>query len=410
MRIFLTWLCLVSACCGNWDTNIWPSWTAQSEGRAQTEQAYSSVWERCAFAKTSLPTAPTWWISQRANLVNIKSALAGTIGGSDWLRVVPGDDVEAIVWTNLVTDYTVYTQVVDLATWTVTGLLAVAHRPVNYFTYTPWSCLNENGPFTNDAGVVGRGHGWTNASTAAGGTNFPAGRSVWYTTDYGREGIPDVVSNLIAIRERPVFSAPTNNNRRYGWVSSLTVAGHSWAYAEAQVEAQFMNTTSSYTGDALVTSYYKQRPFVPHSSLPGVVISRSYMVSSHTDTNGISRKVMSFAWAPDSKEYDVISGASWPQLDFNGDGNEDGTGFTHGWNVMGVTDGYTNLTTVSTGPFGNTNLGANGSSAAANYIPNITSNNPPSVGASIRGYRMGGYYVLGGFEAVKVVEADFIYK
>jgi hypothetical protein len=77
----------------------------------------------------------------------------------------------------------------------VVGLCQVARLPTNYFSYTPWRCLNGLGPFTNDA-TVGHAHGWTNEYTAAGGTNFPAGRSTWYTTDYGWAGMSNAISTL----------------------------------------------------------------------------------------------------------------------------------------------------------------------------------------------------------------------
>jgi hypothetical protein len=70
--------------------------------------------------------------------------------------------------------------------------------PTNFFDYTPWRDLSGIGGFTNDL-TVGRPHGMTNQYTAAGGTNFPAGRSRWYTTDYGIDGCKAFLDRLTTI-------------------------------------------------------------------------------------------------------------------------------------------------------------------------------------------------------------------
>ena len=421
MRIVLTWLCLAYACSAGWDTNIWPSWTVQREGKAQMQEAYSSVWERCAFASDSLPTSPAWYRSQRANLNYLKTALKGTIENSDWLAISTDEayvspTVFGVVYTNLVTDYTSYTQTVSLTMRTVTNVLITSKLPTNYFDYTPWRCLNENGPFTNDATVQGRGHGWTNASTAAGGTNFPSSRTTWYTTDYGLEGIR-CVTNLIAIQETPVFSAPDAANKRYGLRAYASMSG-TWPgiwtntapyHAQWYAHGAFTNAMSTNSLDSLTVSYYLNK-VVATIYQPGFQIAREYKIARHDNTNGISRKVMAFAWGPDQSEYEIArAGVDTIHLDFNTDANATGQGFTHEWNVLGVSAGYTNNASVWTGPFGNTNLGANGSATATAYIPNIPINYPAdsdfNPDDTIRGYNLGGI-----FPTVKIIEADFTYK
>ena len=72
--------------------------------------------------------------------------------------------------------------------------------PQNYFYYTPLrglSGLGEQGSASNNYDGVGHPHGVTNQFTVLGGTNFPAGRTAWYTTDYGLEGMTGIVSKLV---------------------------------------------------------------------------------------------------------------------------------------------------------------------------------------------------------------------
>jgi len=77
----------------------------------------------------------------------------------------------------------------------VPAVAASANLPTNFLEYTPDRCLGGVGPLTNDASV-GTGHGWTNSSTAAGGNTFPAGRSAWYTTDYGWPSLKSALQAL----------------------------------------------------------------------------------------------------------------------------------------------------------------------------------------------------------------------
>ena len=74
------------------------------------------------------------------------------------------------------------------------GLFTKLALPTNCLDYTPSRCLAGYGPFTTDP-FVGHGHGWTNATTANGGTaTLPDGRSKWYTTDYGCDAMKSLLS------------------------------------------------------------------------------------------------------------------------------------------------------------------------------------------------------------------------
>jgi len=180
---------LTEAANAGYDASAWPSWATNNlrDGKPQSADNYSSVVERAQAANVDLPAAPSWWRSQRANLEQWKT------------------------WLNENTDEFIdYTQADDDGTftnWFAQGhadfprldpvrVAELAKLPTNVLDASPWRCLNGRGPFTNDVPAVGHPHGWTNATTAAGGTNFPAGREVWYTTDYVRPAITSYVAHL----------------------------------------------------------------------------------------------------------------------------------------------------------------------------------------------------------------------
>jgi hypothetical protein len=88
-----------------------------------------------------------------------------------------------------------------LAYYTVPGLLNGVKVPTNLLDYTPWSNFSGCGPFTNEG--LAWGNGYTNQWTAAGGTNFPTGRTNWYTTDYGYMLITNIFEPMKWVRAKP---------------------------------------------------------------------------------------------------------------------------------------------------------------------------------------------------------------
>jgi len=124
-------------------------------------------------------------------------------------------DLKGELLTHVVTSYIDYTQtnssgvfaaddLTNFPAFTEVSICAVAELPTNFFNFTPYRGLNGAGPFTNDT-TTPAPHGWTNSTTAAGGTNFPAARTnaIWYTTDYGWQGLKTLIDTCIWIAHEP---------------------------------------------------------------------------------------------------------------------------------------------------------------------------------------------------------------
>jgi len=209
-----SWICAMLCGClpwhslaAGWDTNAWPAVEHPRSGAVHAEQCRAAVAERAAAANLAVPAEATFYRSQRVILESCKAAIATAI---PQYMAAAGD-----------VDILAYLEAHDTlpAAWTVTGMCAAASLPTNYFTYTPWRALCGLGPFTNDVSV-GNPHGWTNAYTAAGGAaTLPAGRSTWYTTDYGWQGLREVCDRLA------VYAGPApimTNSIWVTWYSSPT--------------------------------------------------------------------------------------------------------------------------------------------------------------------------------------------
>jgi hypothetical protein len=172
-------------------------------------------------------------------MANIKGQLR--LGVSSWCQTnAVADTTIAGAWltANTFTDFPVYT---------VTGLLWSLRLPTNYFEVTPYRSLCGLGPFTNDV-TVPYPHGYVTTETLAGGTNYPAGRTNWYTTDYGWSALPAITEALVVTKDT-VKSLLSNTNL-------MTICdGHgpagytsTWAEAKSYVESVFGPTnTSAYT-------------------------------------------------------------------------------------------------------------------------------------------------------------------
>lgn len=204
------WLVPAIAMAG-WSTNIWPAYTFPRKASLWEVECYSGIVERyqAVGIDTSTVTAPVWYRLERSELALYKDRITNLLSARWW-------DSELVatgaVFTWLTTDITnglswytgtyytiVYAQMPQL---TVMGLCSNANLPTNFFDYTPYRCLSGLGPFTND-GSVGHLHGYENEYTEVGGTNtLPAGRSKWYTTDYGWDGLKAAISEITTTYDR----------------------------------------------------------------------------------------------------------------------------------------------------------------------------------------------------------------
>lgn len=196
-------LASIIACCavacsafGQWSASVWPSYAYPRESKAQFSEVYSAAVERCHAAGLAID-GPKWHKYGYQNMTNVKARIGAAI---PYYIVTnnQGGDISGLIVSNSVRYYT------------ATGLLASVRMPTNYLDYTPWSNLSGCGPFTNEG--MAWGNGWTNAQTAAGGTNFPTGRTNWYTSDYGLMHITNLFSPLVWVKP----DLKWDTTRRYG--------------------------------------------------------------------------------------------------------------------------------------------------------------------------------------------------
>jgi hypothetical protein len=189
-----------ATCHGAGWSGVWPAQEHPRETVRQLAECYTGVLERCLLWPVDLPSAPTWYRSNRATLIELKDHLALTVHVTGWVNTNStgtGGQPEQWLTTHLGKDFPTYREAgTPIST---TNLCISLKIPTNYFAYVPYRCLNGLGPFTNDTSVP-YPHGYTNASTVAGGTNFPAGRSTWYTTDYGWNQLPALINALTTTR------------------------------------------------------------------------------------------------------------------------------------------------------------------------------------------------------------------
>lgn len=167
--------------------------------------------------------SPTWWRLQRSMLIDLKTALKDMIP----------DTIYYLNWGGWINTNDLPDTGLNISNYlfSVSSLCVACAVPINYFDYTPWRGLNGLGGYTNDS-TVGHPHGWTNEHTVAGGTNFPPGRTNWYTTDYGFDQLRSLLSNMtVYCYEGGVFSAgrgiltTTTQTNDYGSPAYTVVAG-----------------------------------------------------------------------------------------------------------------------------------------------------------------------------------------
>ena len=213
---------------GGW-TNF-PAWQHPGQFENQMSQLWSQQWERVDAATTYLraPSYPSawaswkFWLTSRDKLVELKAVQKGVIQ----YYVVP--------WKVNETDLTASN---GLTFFTVEAACIAAGRPVNYYDYTPYSFLSGLGGQTSDVAAVGHPHGWTNEYTMQGGSALPLGRTNWYTTDYGIDGLKEIGTNLY-------LTTPWNDTVASERYSGEIGYGSNYSDSVASTRASWTNSSS----------------------------------------------------------------------------------------------------------------------------------------------------------------------
>jgi hypothetical protein len=191
-RILLIIMVLVGAESNAQFSNVWPSWKYPREGSVFSEQSFSGVVERVEGAARSGgpvdPSGPSLWRSNRAELKGYKAKLVELMAYYVDPSLADTNGYYAPLYSTNGTAFPLLTR---------ESIAVLCELPTNYFDYTPWRCLGGLGPFQDDTqalAAVGHPYGWVNNTTTNGGTNFPAGQTNWYTTDYGWEPMTNILA------------------------------------------------------------------------------------------------------------------------------------------------------------------------------------------------------------------------
>ncbi len=229
-------LLMAVTCYGQWDTNAWPAYLHSRAGKTHALNCFEAIKEK-SYAVNSLsgsfPNAPSLWRSQRTYLINYKGNAKKVIPWFCNPINITNGSIEVFInnSTNVPDKYD--SDMYILADYGEAGVVEICRQlkiPTNFFDYTPYRGLDGVGPFTNDA-AVGHPYGWTNSDTLMGGSDFPSGRTQWYTTDYGWDNMKSVL-NVLQYRCLSGGSIAPNDGY-YG--SSSTFTG--LTLAEAKQEA-----------------------------------------------------------------------------------------------------------------------------------------------------------------------------
>jgi hypothetical protein len=351
MRTVGIWLCTATLAAAQWDPDIWPSWTAQRSGKAQATDCYHAITERVDVANNvsadySYPSSPAWYKVQKFNLANLKTATKAIVGEF----VCPMDEGYVnYLMTNLFLTSGDTAPAKFLPHYSASGLvnqygitnniLWLLNLPTNYFDYTPWRCLNEHGPFTNDAAVTGRGHGWTNETTAAGGTHYPSGRTKWYTTDYGWNGLQRIVDALRMteqVRQQVSYDDPEYGDVarfRYHYDSSGNTNESVWTNIKNNLNNWYAADTNDYTTPDLFNpggAYTMTEPFAEEGGWQMEIRAslQPYRIWKTGNARNYNAQCTFYVLAGTFDTSQDYGFEFVREFDNNGDG------YSHGWNTV----------------------------------------------------------------------------
>lgn len=322
-----------------WTTNAWPSYDWPRKGIVHARECYSGVVERASvLGLNPIDVMPT----NQPYLGNKGTNAPGSTGTNFWYRSGFGlapfagegqrDSLVALkseMLAHIVTLYADCSQtnasgvfggatLTNLPIFTEVSICQAAEIPTNFFNFTPYRGLNGAGPFTNDT-TTPAPHGWTNSTTAVGGTNFPAARTnaTWYTTDYGWQGLKDMIDLCKWTELSPQSGVEVFRNYSPGdffdscneaytdatndWADATTSTNNPSVNAEYEVGLMFLEGASysaersfAYSGDFNVPTtnslqcsidvYYK---YTPYTQDPSGGTNNFFDIDSTGKTNGL---------------------------------------------------------------------------------------------------------------------------
>jgi hypothetical protein len=313
-----------------------------------------------------------WYRSQKQNIERQKHIFRDyVVGYGFW--VLPTNTASSVLaylnaQTNTPTKYTA----TNMAVMSVAAWLAYSKLPTNFLDYTPYRGLDGVGPFTYDP-TVGHPHGWTNAYTVAGGTNYPAGRTNWYTTDYGWDGLRHLTTNFIVQIDR------NSGNIGRSWAS---ISGWSWADEGiftnwVDVEASFLTFNTQTNNSSRNYHIFKQAnrgtqpPEESQKLQEGIsaLLAGSYSISTNSSIPAVSPLFPTLTAQPAqylrTNYTEYITAITYPYGDFGLGYTNVGSFFTpvtstnggyYGWqsgsslqasNYVSVAAGSTNMPTLA---------------------------------------------------------------
>ena len=354
-------------------SEVWPSQANPRQGYRHLSECYTAVVERCTAVSNTLPTAPAWYRSNRTILLDLKAKTKTCIPSFAATNLL--DDASPFCATRATSSGSGFT----IPTWSVTGLLVYLRMPTNYFDYTPYRSLTGLGAGTNDLSVP-YPHGFTNASTAGGGTNWPGSQTNWYSTDYGYAKLPDILNALrwtvgnASGSTVAQYEGTTNNTA--GWTDAV------WQQLKTDASNQWAASTSTnvgWTASSCANGGWIQLP----AWMEARSVSQTWKIQTTGLATALAHRVEHYAYTTNAAQYQGVT----PTFD----------SFGEGW-VNGQYK-YLSLSTAQTNATIDSSLGGS-ASIQTNWAARPA--NPPSITGI--GYRHSAYKalvlwdVVGGFQ------------
>jgi len=287
-------------------SEVWPSQANPRQGYRHLSECYTAVVERCTAVSNTLPTAPAWYRSNRTILLDLKAKTKTCIPSFAATNLL--DDASPFCATRATSSGSGFT----IPTWSVTGLLVYLRMPTNYFDYTPYRSLTGLGADTNDTSTT-YPHGFTNAFTALGGTNWPGSQTNWYSTDYGYAKLPDILNALrwtvgnASGSTVAQYEGTTNNTA--GWTDAV------WQQLKTDASNQWAASTSTnvgWTASSCANGGWIQLP----AWMEARSVSQTWKIQTTGLATALAHRVEHYAYTTNAAQYQGVT----PTFDSFGEG------------------------------------------------------------------------------------------